>query len=334
MYTPSSASIGTMRAGGTSAKRGSLTRRSTSARSAGLSAWAPAPHVAPRAGNRPIPGPHGPSSAAECARRYRPSRRPGAAARRPRAPCGCLGPDSGDLRGRSFVLALVEDRRDFFRQHQKRRRLGQGTVLAAQLALELLDAPAVLLGLLRARAGLLGLGQRLRGRPAAKPPAAAGTPRGRGTRRSCRPRPSRPWSIRVQSGRRCPGPLASGPGQRIAAPALQRSRSNPDLTRHVFQHRALRRQQPRHRPVLECLSVSSQFLISSSPPGSRFYRGDNYSDAGGYDKCTVRALLARDPEVIEFGYVGTLVRMVAVGLGGEEREFFGRVNQPVALEGA
>jgi hypothetical protein len=39
-YTPSSASMGTMRAGGTSAKRGSLAKRSTSARSAALKAWA------------------------------------------------------------------------------------------------------------------------------------------------------------------------------------------------------------------------------------------------------------------------------------------------------
>jgi hypothetical protein len=41
--------------------------------------------------------------------------------------------------------------------------------------------------------------------------------------------------------------------------------------------------QPGHRSVLECLSVSSQLVLSSSPPGDRFYRGDNYSDAGGRD---------------------------------------------------
>jgi hypothetical protein len=28
--------------------------------------------------------------------------------------CGCLGPTPGGLRGRSFGLSLVEDRRDFF----------------------------------------------------------------------------------------------------------------------------------------------------------------------------------------------------------------------------
>ena len=39
-YTPSSASMGTMRAGGTAAKRGSLATRSSSARSAGLRACA------------------------------------------------------------------------------------------------------------------------------------------------------------------------------------------------------------------------------------------------------------------------------------------------------
>ncbi|HEX7639888.1 MAG TPA: hypothetical protein VF457_15940, partial [Burkholderiaceae bacterium] len=47
-----------------------------------------------------------------------------------------------------------------------------------------------------------------------------------------------------------------------------------------LRRRAFRRQHARHRPVLECLSVSSQ-LVLSAPPGSWFYRGDKYSDAGG-----------------------------------------------------
>lgn len=38
--------------------------------------------------------------------------------------------------------------------------------------------------------------------------------------------------------------------------------------------------QPRHRLVLECLSVSSQVRPSSPPPGL-VYGGDNQSDAGG-----------------------------------------------------
>ena len=45
----------------------------------------------------------------------------------------------------------------------------------------------------------------------------------------------------------------------------------------------LRRQQPRHRSVFEFLSVSRQLVLSSSPPNSGFYRGGNYSDAGGLD---------------------------------------------------
>ena len=51
--------------------------------------------------------------------------------------------------------------------------------------------------------------------------------------------------------------------------------------RHIVQRRAFRRQQPRYRSILEFLSVSSQFVLPSSPPVRRFYRGDNYSDAGG-----------------------------------------------------
>ena len=39
-------------------------------------------------------------------------------------------------------------------------------------------------------------------------------------------------------------------------------------------------QQPRHRSVFECLSVSSQVRPPSPPPGL-VYGGDNYSDAGG-----------------------------------------------------
>ena len=78
-----------------------------------------------------------------------------------------------------------------------------------------------------------------------------------------------------------PGSPSGGPGLRILAPALQGSRSNTNFPRNQLQRCALRRRQPRHRSVLECLSVSSQVHPSSPPPSSWFYRGDNYSDAGG-----------------------------------------------------
>lgn len=84
----------------------------------------------------------------------------------------------------------------------------------------------------------------------------------------------------LKPGARSPGPSSGGPGLRILAPTLQRSRTNTNLARHYLQRSALRRQQPRHRSVLEFLSVSSQVRPSSPPPGL-FYRGDNYSDAGG-----------------------------------------------------
>ena len=45
--------------------------------------------------------------------------------------------------------------------------------------------------------------------------------------------------------------------------------------RHIVQRRAFRWQQPRYRSILEFLSVSSQFVLPSSPPVRRFYRGDS-----------------------------------------------------------
>src|SRR5206468_281490 len=53
----------------------------------------------------------------------------------------------------------------------------------------------------------------------------------------------------LQAGRRCPGPLASGPGQRLTAPALQRPHSDSHLTRHLFQGSTLRRQRVGKRQV-------------------------------------------------------------------------------------
>lgn len=151
----------------------------------------------------------------------------------------------------------------------------------------ILDALPVLLGRLRAGPRFLGRGQRLRGR---QPPA------GQILRED--PVGSAPGALaglvhrsrgqhRVEPGRRCPGPPSGGPGQRITAPALQGVRSNTNLTRHDFHRCALRRQQPCYRSVLECLSVSRHLVLPSSPPVRRFYRGDNYSDAGG---CCYRRL--------------------------------------------
>ena len=49
------------------------------------------------------------------------------------------------------------------------------------------------------------------------------------------------------------------------APAIKSSYPNTKFARHHLQYCALRRQQSRYRPVLECQSVSSQ-VRSSSPP--------------------------------------------------------------------
>src|SRR4029077_16901081 len=143
--------------------------------------------------------------------------------------------------------------------------LGQSFVLAPQLALELLDAVPVLPSLLRAGAGLLGCGQSLRGallpaRQLLRVHAVGAAPsalarliqRGSGHHR-------------LETGRRCPSPLASGLGQRPPAPPFQSPNSNPPPTRHLFQRSTLRRQQPRHRSVLEALSVSCQLATSSLP---------------------------------------------------------------------
>ena len=53
---------------------------------------------------------------------------------------------------------------------------------------------------------------------------------------------------------------------------------------------ALRRQQPSHQPVFECLSVSSHCHPSSAPLGSWFYGSDNYSDAGAAQNCEIEQL--------------------------------------------
>ncbi len=69
----------------------------------------------------------------------------------------------------------------------------------------------------------------------------------------------------VETGRRCPSPLASGLGQRLTAPPLQRPNSNTHLSCYLFQRSTLWRQQTRHRSVLEVLSISCQLATSSLP---------------------------------------------------------------------
>ena len=61
--------------------------------------------------------------------------------------------------------------------------------------------------------------------------------------------------------------------------------------------RALRRQEPRHRSVLEFLPVPGHSALPSSPPVRKFYRGGNYSAAGG-DRAGKRTLRTHEVEVL------------------------------------
>src|SRR4051812_11390754 len=54
-------------------------------------------------------------------------------------------------------------------------------------------------------------------------------------------------------------------GQGVRPPTLQRRHAYPDFTRNQLDRRALRRQQPRHYPILVRLSVSSHCLLSAPP---------------------------------------------------------------------
>jgi Fic family protein len=50
------------------------------------------------------------------------------------------------------------------------------------------------------------------------------------------------------------------------------------------------------------LSVSSQLVLSSSPPGSWFYRGGNYSDAGGFQDGNGRLSRVLTTLLLQAGY--------------------------------
>src|SRR5206468_12948864 len=54
-------------------------------------------------------------------------------------------------------------------------------------------------------------------------------------------------------------------GHGVRPPTLQRRHAYPDFTRNQLDRRALRRQQPRHYPILVRLSVSSHCLLSAPP---------------------------------------------------------------------
>ena len=95
------------------------------------------------------------------------------------------------------------------------------------------------------------------------------------------PRPSSPWRSPPPAGRGCPGPLASGPGQRIRTPPFQCRHRHSNLLGHPGNFRTLRREQSSHRPFSEFVAVSSQ-CRSSTPPRLQRYRGDNYGDKGDH----------------------------------------------------
>ena len=149
---------------------------------------------------------------------------------------------SGGPPSESFVLAVAEDRREFFCQYQQGGRFGQRLVLAVQLPLEFLDPAAVLPSLDRtgsprlAKAGdrILLPGFQLRQIQAvlAAPGVAAGLVHGR--RRD----------HRFQSRRRRPAlATTSGPfGQRSGAPTLQRGHAHSHFSRDHVNRRTLPRQ--------------------------------------------------------------------------------------------
>src|SRR4051812_18915166 len=108
------------------------------------SARAPEALAPPLVGDRLVPARRSPASAAACAGRCRPARRQAPAVPRWHGLRPRRQPGSGGLPGGSFVLAVAEDRREFFCQYQQGGRFGQRLVLAVQLPLKFLDPAAVL----------------------------------------------------------------------------------------------------------------------------------------------------------------------------------------------
>jgi hypothetical protein len=75
-------------------------------------------------------------------------------------------------------------------------------------------------------------------------------------------------------------PLLHWLGQSRSAPTRERLCAHTQFHAELPGGPALRRQQPRHRALLERLAVS-RHLITSLSPWSTSSRGDNYSDAEG-----------------------------------------------------
>src|SRR5271166_3785557 len=149
-----------------------------------------------------------------------------------------------------------------------------------QLALQLLDPPAILSGLrCTGRTRLAETGDRIllpaiqlrRIQPLLAAPGAA-----------CRLIQRSRGDHSLQSRRSRPALAADARsiGQGIRPPSLQRRYTDAHLTRHMLHRGTLGRQQSRHYPVFVRLSVSSHFLIPR-PQRFRSYLGGNCSDTGG-----------------------------------------------------
>ena len=111
----------------------------------------------------------------------------------------------------------------------------------------------------------------------------------------------------LEAGRSGPFPLAGRLRQRGCTPLVQCVGAHAKLLRHRFERCALRRQQPGRSLVLECLSVSCQLVLPSTPPGSKFYGRDNYSDAGGYVKAKYRGLTKNTANLVTLFVLSNLL---------------------------
>ena len=225
MYTPSSASFGTIWLGGRLANLRRCCRCPRSGHAPPRSAGSPGRGARPEGGGLRAPRPPDLSSAAGCGHRgqVQRRRRPGAPLqpwphrRGQRSPC-----DPGQ---RSFVLSLPcgPRSRRLFSQHHQRRGLGQRLLLARQVALQIPDALLRVLRLARdlprGRAvpvvgplarltpdpDLLGIEAPAAGSIPTAPPRSS--PQSRSPPRTC-PAPSSP---RAQPGHRAATGRAPGP---------------------------------------------------------------------------------------------------------------------------